>query len=103
MAAECFCGCGREIPFRWRPVNTRGKDLQESIAEVKASPGRGRKGIDHEYIDEAERACRRLAEAIHTQGEADKQLERETRELLKQHKRRYGNALFGRFRIERRR
>jgi hypothetical protein len=102
MAAECFCGCGRKVSFRWRPVNSRGREIRESIAEVKSSPGRGRKGEGREYIVEANRACDRIAEAIHGEAEADKDLEAETRALLKAHKERKAKPLFGRYKIVRR-
>jgi hypothetical protein len=100
--AECFCGCGRTVAFRWRPVNSRGRQIQETIAEVRAAPGRGRRGEDREYIEEAKRACDRLADSIHAQGEADKELEAETRALLRRHKERFGKPLFGRWGVVRR-
>ena len=99
---ECFCGCGREVGFRWRPVNTRGRQIQETVAEVRAAPGGGRRPPDREYIQEGNRACARLAASIHEQGPADKQLEAETRELLRAHKRRFGKPLLGRWGISRR-
>jgi uncharacterized Zn finger protein (UPF0148 family) len=100
--ADCFCGCGRQVSLRWSPVNTRGRQIQESIDEVRSSPGRGRNAEDREYVQEAERALRKLETAIHEQRDADRELERETRELLKRHKRRYGRRLFGRWSLVRR-
>jgi hypothetical protein len=105
MAADCFCGCGRDVPFRWRPVNTRGRDLRATVTEIKKTPGRGRSLADREYVKEVDRACDQLAEAVHEKLPADNDLERETRALLRQHRERYGRpgfSLFGRWQIGRR-
>jgi hypothetical protein len=103
--AECFCGCGRDVPFRWRPVNNRGREIEETIDEVRSSPGGGRSLADREYVKEAKRACERLAEAVHQEREADKALEAESRALLRKHRDRYpkrGLPFFGRWQVRRR-
>ncbi|MBM3665925.1 MAG: hypothetical protein FJW90_00315 [Actinobacteria bacterium] len=104
MAAECLCGCGREVAFRWRPVNTRGRDLRATVTEIKKTPGRGRSLADRGYVKEVNRACEKLAEAVHEQLPADNDLERETRDLLKKYRERYGKPGFslGRWQIARR-
>lgn len=105
MAAECFCGCGRPVSFAWRPVNTRGREIRAAIAEIKASPGRGRNADDRDYIKRANRSCDRIARAIHGEIKADNDLEAETRALLKEHKERYGKPglrILGRWRLKRR-
>lgn len=105
MATECFCGCGRPVPFRWRPVSSRGEQLQETVKEIRKTPGRGRSLADREYMKDAKRACEKLAEVVHEQLPADAELEAETKALLRKHAERYprpGLRLLSRWQLKRR-
>lgn len=64
--AQCFCGCGRKIKFRMRPVNLRARQLRADVREIENLLQAGMRSPHGEaYVELGLMWCSLLAEAVH--------------------------------------
>jgi hypothetical protein len=91
VMAQCFCGCGRKVSFRRRPINKRGAIINGDLAKVRALLAHGLESPNAEiYVHDGELLCSALAEAVHANLDPGPELEHETRGFM-----RFGQAEFG--------
>ncbi len=87
---ECFCGCGRKVRLRMRPINKRGSTIGSDVANVRMMLRHGMQSPSAEaYVRDGELLCQALADAVHAGVDPGAELERETSGFM-----RFGNANF---------
>lgn len=81
--AKCFCGCGRGVKLKMRPVNKRGKMIAGDIAVIQDLLDRGVESPNADiFVADGQLFCDQLADAVHDSVDPGDDLEYGSRQFM---------------------